>query len=197
MRTEGAAAILNHFAAELAEGVLADILDQAFDLIARDQAAGKPRAFVKHPVARHPRSLGGALGVVAEEFVVSSDLAAGDVEPVLKAGDRAQRQAARGARADLDHVGYTGDPTDQRLATEDRHDRLDVGIVDVSDHRVVVAEDVAGVNAGVLFEAFANDVLDHIRHRVNVHDDSGRERNRIALRCVEREGQLTELLDDR
>uniref|UniRef100_A0A6J5ZDP6 Unannotated protein n=1 Tax=freshwater metagenome TaxID=449393 RepID=A0A6J5ZDP6_9ZZZZ len=196
VRAECAAAVFNYLAAELTERFFTDVVDQPLDLIAGDQASGQPRALVKHPIARHPRSLGGSLGVVAEELIVGSNLAAGDVEAVLEARDWAERKAAGRAGADLDHVRHARDPADQLLFPEDRNDRLHVGVVDIADHRVVVAEDVSRLHARVLFKTFTDDVLDHVRHRVDVDDDSGRKRDRIALRRVEGECQLAEFLDD-
>ena len=88
-------------------------------------------------------------------------------------------------------------PGDQLALPEDRHEGLHVGVVHVADHRVVVGEDVAGPDLRVVLVVRAHHVLDRVGHRVDVHDDPGGERDRVALRRVEREAQLAQLAHDR
>ena len=49
----------------------------------------------------------------------------------------------------------------------------------------------------VVLVALADHPLDRVRHRVDVDDDPGRERDRVALGRVEREAELAELAHDR
>ena len=135
--------------------------------------------------------------MVLEQPVLGADLAGGDVDAVLVAVDRPDGNRAGSLGADVDLVRDSGRPPDQFLLPEDRHDRQHVGVVDVADLGVVVAEDVARPDARVVLVAGPDHVLDRVRRGVDVHDDAARERDRVALGRVEHERELADLLDDR
>ena len=61
--------------------------------------------------------------------------------------------------ADIEHVGDAGRPSDQLALPEQRDDVLHVSVVHVADERVVVTEDVAGRNPGVVLKVVADDAL--------------------------------------
>jgi hypothetical protein len=69
--------------------------------------------------------------VVAPQLVVRADLLRGQVDAVLVARDRPDRDRARRLGADVDLVRDAGGPAEQFALPEDRDDRLDVGVVDV------------------------------------------------------------------
>ena len=199
-RLERAASLLDHLARELLETVEALVEDDPLDGLADEVAAGEPRLLVEQVVHRRARRLADALQMPGGELVVLADLHARQVQAVLEARHRAHRDAAGRRGADVQDVGDAARPGDQLAAAagiEDRDERLHVGVVHVADPRVVVGEDVARPDLRVGLVVVADHPLDRVRHRVDVDDDPGRERDRVALRGVEREAQLAELAHDR
>jgi hypothetical protein len=58
--------------------------------------------------------------------------------------------------ANVEHVGDPGRPPDQLVLPEQRDDVLDIGVVHVADERVVVTEDVARLDPGVVLVVVAD-----------------------------------------
>ena len=69
--------------------------------------------------------------------------------------------------------------------------------MDVADRAVVVAEHVAGIDAGVLLPVVLDHVLDRGAHGADVDDDAGRGEDAVAGGVVEGEAEFAFLLDDR
>ncbi len=194
---ERAPPLLQHLADEALVGVDPLLEDHALDGLARHVAARDAGALVERPVHRRARAAQPRLHVVLEQLVVRADLARRQIDPVLVAADRTDRHRSRRLGADVDLVRHPGDPADQLLFPEDRHDRQHVGVMDVADRGVVVAEDVARADPRIVLVVLADHVLDRVRGGVDVDDDPPRQGDRVALRRVQHERQLADLLDDR
>ena len=195
-RLERAPPLLDHLAGELLDALDSLLEDHPLDRLADHVAAGQPRALVEQVVHRRPGLLLAAQQVPLGELVVLADLHAGQVDAVVEPVGRPHRHSSGRRGADVEHVGDAARPGDELSLPEDRHEGLHVGVVDVADHRVVVREDVARADPWVVLVAVADHPLDRIRHRVDVDDDSGRERDRVPLGGVEREAELAQLADD-
>ncbi len=68
--------------------------------------------------------------------------------------------------------------------------------MNVTDHRIVVAENVAVLDARARLVVVAYHVLDCVRHCVDVHDDAGRKRDRVAFWRIDGKRQFADLLDN-
>src|ERR1019366_3847423 len=154
-RLERTPALLDDLAAETLEPVDALLEKDALDRIADHVAAGQTGALVEQVVHRGAGALLAALQVPPRQFVVLTDLHARQIDAVLVAHGRPNRDATRRARTDVEYLCDTARPGNQLALPEDRHEGLHVGVVNVADGRVVVREDVSPPDAGIVLIAVA------------------------------------------
>jgi hypothetical protein len=93
-------------------------------------------------------------------------------------------------------MGHRPHPADDLITVEDRREALNVRGVRVTNERIIVAENVAGIEAGIVFVVVLDHPFDGHAHGMDVHDDPCGKHDRVAIGRIQGEAQLAELLHD-
>src|SRR5206468_12841144 len=152
---------------------------------------------VEHPIDRHAQIALAANDVVAPQFVIFTDLLGADEQPLRETLLRQADIAARRDAARFEFVADGAGPADERPLMKDRHDIHDIRHLHGADEGVIIGEDVAVANGGIVLIAVADHPFDETAHCVDMHHDAVGKRYGIAFGRIDRDHHLTHFANTR